>query len=89
MNFFNSLEQVSEGVTALIEDKADGHQYTVQAHYLLGCDGGQADWLWAGEASPHCGELLEQCRSTLKIYGESRLYALVSASYAIFRMICG
>ncbi len=55
MNFFNSLEQGSEGETALIEDRADGHQYTVRAHHLLGCDGGQADWLWAGEASRHCG----------------------------------
>jgi 2,4-dichlorophenol 6-monooxygenase len=38
---FISLEQDSEGVTALIEDRADGHQYTVQARYLLGCDGGR------------------------------------------------
>jgi 2,4-dichlorophenol 6-monooxygenase len=36
-----SLEQDSEGVTALIEDRADGHQYTVRARYLLGCDGGR------------------------------------------------
>ena len=38
---FVSLEQDSEGVTALIEDRADGHQYTVRARYLLGCDGGR------------------------------------------------
>jgi 2,4-dichlorophenol 6-monooxygenase len=38
---FISLEQDSEGVTALIEDRADGHQYTVRARYLLGCDGGR------------------------------------------------
>jgi 2,4-dichlorophenol 6-monooxygenase len=38
---FISLEQDSEGVTALIENRADGHQYTVRARYLLGCDGGR------------------------------------------------
>ena len=58
MNFFNSLEQVSKGETDLIEYRADSHHYTVRAHHLLGCDGGQANWLWAGEASRHCGEML-------------------------------
>lgn len=38
---FISLEQDSEGVTAVIEDRADGRQYTVRARYLLGCDGGR------------------------------------------------
>ncbi len=38
---FISLEQDSEGVTALIEDRAAGQQYTVRARYLLGCDGGR------------------------------------------------
>ena len=38
---FVSLEQDDEGVTAVIEDRADGHLYTVRARYLLGCDGGR------------------------------------------------
>lgn len=38
---FLSLEQDDAGVTAVIEDRADGHQYTVRARYLLGCDGGR------------------------------------------------
>jgi 2,4-dichlorophenol 6-monooxygenase len=38
---FISLQQDGEGVTALIEDRAAGKQYTVRARYLLGCDGGR------------------------------------------------
>jgi 2,4-dichlorophenol 6-monooxygenase len=38
---FVSLEQEDTGVTAVIEDRNDGHQYTVRARYLLGCDGGR------------------------------------------------
>ncbi len=38
---FISLEQDQTGVTAVIEDRSDGHQYTVRARYLLGCDGGR------------------------------------------------
>lgn len=39
---FVSLAQDDAGVTALIEDRGTGHQYTVRARYLLGCDGGRA-----------------------------------------------
>jgi 2,4-dichlorophenol 6-monooxygenase len=38
---FISLEQDDTGVTAVIEDRSDGHQYTVRARYLLACDGGR------------------------------------------------
>lgn len=38
---FVSLTQDDMGVTALIEDRGAGRQYTVRARYLLGCDGGR------------------------------------------------
>jgi 2,4-dichlorophenol 6-monooxygenase len=37
---FVSLQQDEGGVTAVIEERATGEQYTVRAKYLLGCDGG-------------------------------------------------